>query len=294
MQDLEGRVAVVTGGASGIGRAVAEGFAAAGMRIVLADIEQGALNKAAEQLSSAGHEVLAVRTDVSDGASVQALADAAVAHFGAVNVVHNNAGVGAGGPIWTQTERDWQWVLGVNLWGVIHGIRVFVPLMLEQGEPAHIVNTGSMAGLISVPYMASYNVSKHGVVTLSETLYRDLRAAGANIGVSVLCPGMVQTNIFESERNRPAQLTDESGPVGLASMLTGDDAGIGVEEAIGSFGTFLAPEEVAAHVVDAVRTDRFYILTHPEATRTLVQMRCDDILEGRPPSQMGANAAVGP
>lgn len=289
MEQLEGKVGVVTGGASGIGRAVATGLAEAGMSVVIADIEQGALDGAVADLTGRGHRVIGVRTDVSDGDSVQALADAAVAEFGAVHVVHNNAGVGVGGPIWTQTEHDWRWVLGVNLWGVIHGVRVFVPLMLEQGGPAHVVNTASMAGLISVPYLGAYNVSKHGVVTLSETLYRDLQLAGADIGVSVLCPGVVRTNIFESQRNRPDELTDDGERRGLTGLLEGaGQGGAASSDALGAFGSALPPEEVGAAVVDAVRSDRFYVLTHPELTRTLVRTRCDDVVDGRHPSPLRA------
>ena len=216
MEQLEDKVAVVTGGGSGIGRAVATHLAGAGMQVVVADIEQDALDATVAELVAGGHRAIGVRADVSDGASVEALAETTVAEFGAVHVVHNNAGVGVGGPVWTHTERDWQWVLGVNLWGVIHGIRSFVPRMLDQGGPAHVVNTASMAGLISVPYLGAYNVSKHGVVTLSETLHRDLGLAGSDIGVSVLCPGLVMTNIFESQRNRPDELADDDGPGGLS------------------------------------------------------------------------------
>lgn len=284
--DLEGKVAVVTGGASGIGRSVATRFAEAGMRVVLADVEPDALDAATADFRRAGHTVLGVRTDVSDGNSVDALAEATLAEFGGVHVLHNNAGVGVGGPVWTHTEQDWKWVLGVNLWGVIHGVRAFVPLMLEQGERAHVVNTASMAGLISVPFLGAYNVSKHGVVTLSETLFRDLDAAGADIGVSVLCPGLVATNIFESQRNRPDELSDENSAAGLASLLAGSGTGVSADAAIGSFGTILSPEQVAADVHDAVVNDRFYILTHPEPAHALVQARADDILGGRAPSEL--------
>jgi len=288
MDQLEGKVAVVTGGGSGIGRAVATQLADAGMHVVVADVQEDALDATVAALVGAGHRAIGVRTDVSDGESVQALADAAIAEFGAVHVVHNNAGVGVGGPIWTHTERDWEWVLGVNLWGVIHGIRVFVPIMLEQGGPAHVVNTASMAGLISVPYLGAYNVSKHGVVTLSETLHRDLRLAGSEIGVSVLCPGLVATNIFESQRNRPADLTDDGRATGLSALLEGAGDGRATEDAIGSFGQVLSPDEVGAAVVDAVRTDRFYVLTHPDTTRTLVRTRLDDVVEARHPSPLRA------
>lgn len=287
MEQLEGRVAVVTGGGSGIGRAVATQLAGAGMSVVVADIQQDALDATVAGLARAGHRVLGVRTDVSDGDSVTALADAAVTEFGAVHLVHNNAGVGVGGPIWAHTERDWQWVLGVNLWGVIHGIRVFVPLMLEQGGPAHVVNTASMAGLISVPSLGAYNVSKHGVVTLSETLYRDLRLAGADIGVSVLCPGLVMTNIFESQRNRPEPLADDDGGSGgLSALMEGVGEPGATEAAADAFGQILSPDEVGAAVVDAVRGNRFYILTHPERTEALVRTRCDDIVDARHPSPL--------
>jgi len=286
MEQLEDRVAVVTGGGSGIGRAVATQLAGAGMQVVVADIQQDALDATVADLVAAGHRAIGVRTDVSDGDSVDALAEATVAEFGAVHVVHNNAGVGVGGPVWTHTERDWQWVLGVNLWGVIHGIRAFVPRMLAQGGPAHVVNTASMAGLISVPYLGAYNVSKHGVVTLSETLNRDLRLAGADIGVSVLCPGLVMTNIFESQRNRPEELADDAGSSGLSALLDGVGDSSATQDAIGAFGQILSPDEVAAAVVDAVRQDRFYILTHPESTEALVRTRCDDIVEARHPSPL--------
>lgn len=286
MEHLEEKVAVVTGGGSGIGRAVAAQLAGAGMHVVVADIQQDALEATVADLVAAGHRAIGVRTDVSDGDSVEALAEATVAEFGAVHLVHNNAGVGVGGPVWTHTKRDWQWVLGVNLWGVIHGIRSFVPRMLEQGGPAHVVNTASMAGLISVPYLGAYNVSKHGVVTLSETLHRDLRLAGAEVGVSVLCPGLVMTNIFESQRNRPEELADDAGSSGLSALLDVAGDSSATEDAIGAFGQILSPDVVGAAVVDAVREDRFYILTHPESTEALVRTRCDDIVEARHPSPL--------
>ena len=287
MDQLEDKVAVVTGGGSGIGRAVATQLAGAGMHVVIADIQQDALDATVADLVGRGHRAIGVRTDVSDGDSVEALAEATVAEFGAVHLVHNNAGVGVGGPVWTHTERDWHWVLGVNLWGVIHGIRAFVPRMLEQGGPAHVVNTASMAGLISVPYLGAYNVSKHGVVTLSETLHRDLRLVGSDIGVSVLCPGLVMTNIFESQRNRPEELADDGDSAGLAALLDGaGDGAAATEDAIGSFGQILSPDDVGAAVLEAVREDRFYILTHPDSTEELVRMRCDDIVEARHPSPL--------
>lgn len=275
--DLGGKVAVVTGAASGIGRATATAFAEAGMQVVLADIEQDRLDEATSDLRAAGHTVRSVVVDVSDGESVEALAAETIHEFGAVHVVHLNAGVAAGGPLWTLSEKDWAWVLGVNLWGVIHGIRSFVPRMIAGGEPGHIVNTASMAGLTSSAMMGAYNVSKHGVVTLSETLLRDLSMMGSTIGVSVLCPGWVNTGIGESGRNRPDELRNAEGP----NILEGGAAS--PLKAVLESG--LQPAEVAAMVLDAVKSDRFYIVTHPEWT-PMIEQRMTDILEDRKPSPM--------
>lgn len=287
MDQLTGKVAVVTGGASGIGRAVSGRLAEAGMRVVLADIEEAALDRTAADFAEAGHQVLPVVTDVSDDASMAALAEQALERFGAVHLVHNNAGVGTGGLLWEASRADWEWVLGVNLWGVINGIRTFVPIMIEQGEPAHVINTASMAGLISVPFLGPYNVSKHGVVTISETLQRELEIVGAPIKVSVLCPGVVQTNIFESQRNRPASLR-EPGTQGFEALLGsgGVDAG-----ALEAFGRFLTAEEVADCVHEAVVTDQFYILTHPEQSEILVGARLGDVLARRAPSPLSRNGS---
>ena len=194
MDDLQGKVAVITGGASGIGRAVAGRAAAEGMKVVLGDIEEGPLKEAVGDLTSSGAEALGVVTDVSDGASVEALRDQALDRFGAVHLVHNNAGIGLGGPIWEVSEEDWRWILGVNLWGVIHGVRTFTPLLVEQGE-GHIVNTASIAGFIAAPFLGPYNATKQAVVAISETLFKDLQAVASPVGVSVLCPGFVQTRI---------------------------------------------------------------------------------------------------
>ena len=258
MEQLGGKVAVVTGAASGIGRATAEAFAQEGMKVVLADIDEAAVEKAAAELAEAGHTVAGVRTDVSDGASMDALAQRAIDEFGTYHLVHLNAGVATGGLMWTLTERDWQWTLGVNLWGVIHGIRALVPRLVEQGE-GYVVNTASMAGLTSAPFMGPYNVSKHGVVTLSETLQKELTMSGVNVGVSVLCPGWVNTGIGDSQRNRPAELQNE-GPGWDPTVATG-----GLGDALkGVLESGLAPATVAAMVVDAVKTKRFYILTHDD------------------------------
>ena len=277
IEDLAGKVAVVTGAASGIGRATATAFAGQGMQVVLADIEKDALEATASDLRALGYKVLPVVVDVSDGESVEALAAETIHEFGAVHVVHLNAGVAAGGPIWTLSEKDWAWVLGVNLWGVIHGIRSFVPRMISGGEPGHIVNTASMAGLTSSAMMGAYNVSKHGVVTMSETLLRDLSMMGSKIGVSVLCPGWVNTGIGESGRNRPDELRNADGP----NLLEGGAAS--PLKAVLENG--LQPDEVAAMVLDAVQTDRFYILTHPEWT-SMIEQRMTDVVEGRNPTPM--------
>jgi NAD(P)-dependent dehydrogenase (short-subunit alcohol dehydrogenase family) len=272
MEDLQGKVAVITGGASGIGRAVADKAAAEGMRIVLGDIESGPLKLAVDDLTSTGAEVLGVVTDVSDRASVEALRDAALERFGAVHLVHNNAGIGIGGPIWEVTEEDWRWILGVNLWGVIHGVATFTPLLLEQGE-GHIVNTASIAGLIVAPFLGPYNATKQAVVAISETLFKDLQAVAAPIGVSVLCPGFVQTRIAESERNRPEWAPDRD--------VEGAEELRGVIQDMVDGG--IAPTTVADRVIDAVRTNTFYILTHPELDEAITT-RFDDIVQGRAPS----------
>ena len=272
MEDLQGKVAVITGGASGIGRAVADRAAAEGMLIVLGDIEEGPLKEAVGDLTSSGAEALGVVTDVADGASVRALRDAAVDRFGAVHLVHNNAGIGLGGPIWEVSEEDWRWILGVNLWGVIHGVRTFTPLLIEQGE-GHIVNTASIAGLVAAPFLGPYNATKQAVVAISETLFKDLQSVGAPIGVSVLCPGFVQTRIAESERNRPDWAPDRD--VEGAAALRG-----AVQDMVHGG---IAATTVADRVIDAVRADTFYILTHPELDGAITT-RFDDIVQGRPPS----------
>jgi NAD(P)-dependent dehydrogenase (short-subunit alcohol dehydrogenase family) len=275
MEDLDGKVAVITGGASGIGKAVATRVAAAGMKVVIADIEERALKEAEAELTGRGADAIAVVTDVSDAASVNELRDAAVRHFGAVHLVHNNAGIGLGGPIWEVPEADWRWILGVNLWGVVHGIAAFTPLLIEQGE-GHIVNTASVAGLTTPMMMGPYNATKFAVVAISETLYKDLALTGANVGVSVLCPGFVQTGIAQSDRNRPswAPERDRQDAEGMRSFVQGLVAG-GIE-----------PDAVAELVIEAVRTNTFYILTHPELNEFIAE-RSRDILEGRPPSSPG-------
>jgi len=277
MKELKGKVAVVTGGASGIGRAMAERFAAEGMKVVLADIEEGALATAEAEMRAKGATVASRRTDVSRGEDVEALAGFTVDTFGGVHVVCNNAGVAVGGVTWQHTVKDWQWVLGVNLWGVIHGVRAFVPIMLQQGDECHVVNTASRAGLITRPWLAMYCASKHAVVALSESLYHELTLTGSKVKVSVLCPAVVNTRIGESERNRPDALRDAAGAGAPAQMQAMEQA----------FRATLAagqpPEEVAAAVVDAIRDDRFYILPH-EKMADQVSNRLNGIIGGRNPT----------
>jgi NAD(P)-dependent dehydrogenase (short-subunit alcohol dehydrogenase family) len=272
MRELAGKVAVVTGAASGIGRALADAFVRARMRVVLADVEPDALAAAQRELEQGGAEVLAVPTDVSRADDVDALARRTLERFGGVHVVCNNAGVALAAPIWEQTLDDWRWLLGVNLWGVVHGVRTFVPLMLEAKTPGHIVNTASVAGLTSAPGLGAYNVSKHAVVTLSETLAKDLEVAGAPIKVSVLCPGFVNTRILDSGRNRPAAFGPErERPTEMETVVRNLVA------------AGMPPAEVARHVLRAVEEERFYVLTHPDFMAQ-VKERCQDIVEGRTPS----------
>lgn len=279
MEQFEGRVAVVTGAASGIGRALTGRFASQGMRVVLADVEQEALDAAAQELSAAGHEVLAVRTDTSDRTSVEALADAAYERFGAVNVLCNNAGVaGGGGLLWETTAADWDWVLGVNLMGVVHGVQAFLPRMIAGGEEGHVVNTSSVLGL-STGGGSIYDVSKHGVTRLTEGLYYDLQSIDSPIGVSVLCPGMIATNIISAGRNRPKELQNNVSAERQAEIDQGRRAAqaMFLEEG-------MPPSEVAEIVDEAIRTDRFYILTHPDGIKARVERRFLPILQDLPPN----------
>jgi NAD(P)-dependent dehydrogenase (short-subunit alcohol dehydrogenase family) len=224
------------------------------------------------ELAARGTDAIGAVTDVADAASVRALRDRALDRFGAVHLVHNNAGVGLGGPIWEVSETDWRWILGVNLWGVIHGVATFVPLLIEQGE-GHVVNTASIAGLASAAFLGPYNATKQAVVAISETLFKDLQAVGAPVGVSVLCPGFVQTRIAESDRNRPdwAPEREAGGAAELRAAVQGMvDAGI-------------PPDLVAERVLDAVRSSTFYVLTHPELLPAITS-HFEDITLGRPPT----------
>ena len=277
MKDFQGKVAVITGGASGLGRAMAERFASAGMRIVLADVEPGVLAKAEAEMKAAGAKVIGVRTDVSRAAEVEALAQKTLAAFGGVHLVANNAGVAPLGNAWENSVADWEWTLGVNLWGVIHGVRVFTPILLAQGGEAHIVNTASVSGLISPPGSAMYNVSKHAVVTLTETLYHDLALQRASIGCSVLCPAYVPTGIVDSERNRPAQLQNPAREKSAEQQAR--EALLRKAVTSGK----LSAGDVAQKVYEAVRDGRFYILTHPRI-KPSIQWRMEDILQERNPT----------
>jgi NAD(P)-dependent dehydrogenase (short-subunit alcohol dehydrogenase family) len=274
MEEFEGRVAVVTGAASGIGRGLARHAAREGMHVVLADVEAEALDEAAADVTELGAETLVVRTDVSREADVQALAAAAYDRFGAVHLLCNNAGVFQAGVVWQRTQADWDWVVGVNVWGILHGIRAFVPRLLEQGGDAHIVNTASMAGLISVAYSGPYVVSKFAAAALTECLAHDLRAQDATIGVSCLVPGLVDTRIADSTRNRPDEPPSE---------VTAADhhfvAGV-LREQTSTGGRH--PDEVAAIVFDAVRAGQFWIPT-TDGYDELIRGRYEALLERRMP-----------
>jgi len=279
MQEFKDRVAVITGGASGIGLALARRFAREGMKLVLADIEEEALRKVEQEFRKSGVPVLAIRTDVARGQDVERLAEKTLATFGAVHIVCNNAGVAPGGVVWESTTADWEWVLGVNVWGVIHGLRVFVPIMLREDTPCHIVNTASVAGLLSVPGMGIYCVSKHSVVTLSECLYHDLVERQAQIGVSVLCPAYVPTGIIDSERNRPALLRNATRARSPEDIEREEQ----VRHAVQSGR--VSADMVAETVFESIQKNQFYILTHPRI-KASIEARMDDILNQRNPRDM--------
>ena len=277
MQVFQGKVAVVTGAASGIGLGMTEALASRGMKVVMADVEEAALMKEAERLTRANFEVDPQLADVSSYDSVEQLAAAANARFGKVHVLCNNAGVsgGVGKPIWAQSQADWDWVMGVNFWGVMNGVRAFVPSMIAHGEEGHVVNTSSIRGLVTGAGSA-YGVSKHAVTRLTEGLYQDLKAANARIGATVLCPGMIATNIITSGRNRPDALKDEAAPDAARSqIIAAMDARFKADG--------MAPREVGEKVAEAIANDQFYVLTHPENMEG-VKRRFEDILNLRAPS----------
>jgi NAD(P)-dependent dehydrogenase (short-subunit alcohol dehydrogenase family) len=277
MKEFHDKVAVITGGASGLGRAMAERFAREGMKIALADVDAAALATTAAELKAAGATVVAVRADVSNGNDVGRLAKTTLDAFGAVHLAVNNAGVSPLGAVWEKSAADWQWALGVNLWGVIHGVRVFTPIMLAQGTEGHIVNTASVAGLISPPGMGVYNVTKHAVVALTETLHHDLARKSAKLKCSVLCPAYVPTGIADSERNRPAELMNDGDAKSAEQLALEAD----LRKAVHSGR--LSAADVAQAVFEAVREERFYILTHPKV-KGAIRARMEDILAGRDPT----------
>ena len=280
MNDFQDKVAVITGAASGFGLEFARRGASLGMKLVLADVQQVALTEIADELTKQGAQVLAVSCDVSKAEQVQSLAEQTMARFGAVHLLFNNAGVAGGGLVWENSAADWDWLLGVNLFGVIHGVRIFTPLMLEcaKRDPAyrgHIVNTASIAGLQNAPTMGIYNVSKHAVVSLTETLLQDLRLVDVPIGVSVLCPYFVPTGIHQSERNRPASMRNDADPT--TSQRTAQAFS---EKAVVSGKVSAA--QVAELTFDAVRDDRFYIYSE-SAPLSNVRKRMEDIMQQQNP-----------
>lgn len=280
IQQFAGRTAVITGAGSGFGLEASRIAAREGMKLVMADVQADALERAVAEIEALGAEVLSFRLDVAQTAEVEALGAATLARFGAPHLVFNNAGVGAGGLIWEHTLKDWEWVIGVNLMGVAHGVRVFTPMMLaaaaqDAGYEGHIVNTASMAGLLNTPNMGVYNVTKHAVVSLSETLYQDLRLVTERVGASVLCPYFVPTGIGDSHRNRPTALRGQRATQSqrVAHAMIGKAVESGRVSAA----------QVAQFVFDAVREGRFYIYSHPQALAG-VRARMEDIVQGRNPS----------
>ena len=288
--DFNGKTAVLTGAGSGFGLECARIAAGLGMNVVMADVQQDALNMAAAEISGMGVQVLARRVDVSKAEDMQGLADAVKARFGAPHFVFNNAGVGSGGLIWENTNADWEWVLGVNVWGVVHGVRLFTPMMIEAAKAdstyqGHIVNTASMAGLLTAPNMGIYNVSKHAVVALTETLYQDLKLVTDQISASVLCPYFVPTGITQSQRNRPSSLPEEKP---TQSQLIGQAMS---DKAVSSGK--VSASEVAHKVFAAVASGQFYVYSHPQALGN-VQSRMEAIVQQHnPPDPFSARPEVG-
>lgn len=294
MSDFKGKTAVLTGAGSGFGLECARIGVRLGMHVVLVDVQQDALDAAIAELQpharDQGSQLLSYALDVADAAHMQSMATDVWARLGAPHLVFNNAGVGGGGLIWENTLSDWQWVLGVNLWGVIHGVRLFTPMMLEaaKSDPhyrGHIVNTASMAGLLTPPNMGIYNVSKHAVVALTETLYQDLKLVTEQVSASVLCPYFVSTAIAQSERNRPDHLPSEaptpSQRIGQAMM----------DKAVNSGKVSAA--EVAHKVFDAVRADQFYIYSHPQALGNVSERMHAIVTPSQPPDPFAARPELG-
>jgi NAD(P)-dependent dehydrogenase (short-subunit alcohol dehydrogenase family) len=273
MKELNGKVAAVTGAASGLGRSMALAFAAEGMDLALADVDEVNLSSVQDEVLAKGVRAITIKVDVSNAQQLEVFRDQTLTRLGGVHVVCNNAGVSPLGAVWENTPADWQWILGVNLWGVIHGVRAFTPHLMKQDE-GHIVNTASVAGLISPPGSGAYNVTKHGVVALSESLYHDLRERNSKVGVSVLCPAYVPTGIVDSERNRPKDL-----PTSTKSEATlAREAMLRKAVAAGK----VSADQVAQAVIAAIRDERFYILTHARI-KGAIQARMEDVLNDRAP-----------
>jgi NAD(P)-dependent dehydrogenase (short-subunit alcohol dehydrogenase family) len=276
MREFKGKVAVITGAASGIGLGLAQKFASEGMKVVLADYNETALNAAVDGIRARGADAIGVRTDVSLEEDVQALANRAVEVFGNVHVLCNNAGVCKGGLSWQSPIKDYEWVLGVNLYGVIFGIRAFMPI-LQKSEEGHIVNTSSQSGITTTPYSAEYCASKHAVLALSEVLYKELLLSGSPIRVSVLCPAAVLTNIYDSDRNRPRRFHADPGMDRDAQLFVKSALTEEVQKGI-------PPAELAERVFDAIKNEQFYILPEPGKWRRLIDLRLEDIRLGRNPT----------
>lgn len=283
MKEFKGKVAVITGAASGIGRAIAERCVSEGVNVVIADVDEAGLASAEGEFKALGGNVLSVRTDVSKRSDVELLARRSVDAFGKVDLLFNNAGVGAGGAAWEATWNDWEWVIGVNLWGVIHGVKVFTPIMLAQKTECHIINTSSAAGLVVGGFSAPYSVTKHAVVALSESLYLTLQQRNSLVKVSVLCPGLVRTNIGNAERNRPEELRNEA--VALSPEM---EAGRATFKAL--MEASMPPHRVADVVFDAIKKEQFYILSHPEWMEA-VELRTDKLLRMENPQNPAATIA---
>ena len=281
MKDFKGKVAVITGAASGIGYGLAERCAQEGMKVVLADVEEGALARAEKDIKAMGAAVLAVKTDVSKADDVEALAGKTVDTFGGVHLLCNNAGVSGGGSMWQSTLADWEWTLGVNLWGVIYGVHFFLPIMIKQETECHVVSTASTAGL--VPGYSPYSVSKHGVVVISEALYHEMEQGGHKIGVSVLCPGYIRTNIADCDRNRPEELQNKPGE-GI------DDTDPNVQALIDAVRQMIdngmPPQQVADIVFTAIMENKFFITPNAEPFKPMMRGRMEDIVQGRNPTRV--------
>ena len=292
MKTFKGRTAVITGGASGFGREFARIAQRLGMNIVIVDVQQDALDKAKSEIESSGGAVLAIKTDVSKTEQIQAVADTTIKRFGVPSLVFNNAGVGGtGGLVWEASPQDWEWLINVNLWGVIHGVRIFTPLMLEAAAKdasfeGHFINTASMAGLLTAPNMGVYNVTKHAVVALTETLYQDLKLVTGQISASVLCPYFVPTGIHQSDRNRPSELAREKPPTRSQQIARAMS-----EKAVTSGKVSAA--EVAESLIEAVANNQFYIYSHPKALGNVEQRMRAIVDIKNPPDPFAARPEVG-